>query len=63
MEGLNQFHGANPRYLEEEPQNKCNHKTPERQDKATGFLFPIKMIAKLEMTQSNAQQNTEQTQF
>ena len=30
--------------------------------KATGSIFPIKMIAKLEWTQSNAQQNIEQLQ-
>ena len=30
--------------------------------KATSSLFPIKMIAKLERTQSNAQQNIEQVQ-
>ena len=41
----------------EEPHN--NHQTPEedKQSKATSSLFPIKMIAKLEWTQSNAQQN------
>ena len=33
----------------------------DNQSKATSSLFPIKMIAKLEMTQSNAQQNMEQT--
>ena len=30
--------------------------------KATSSLFPIKMMAKLEWTQSNAQQNIEQLQ-
>ena len=30
--------------------------------KRTGSLFPIKMIAKLERTHSNVQQNIEQTQ-
>ena len=30
--------------------------------KATGFLFPIKMIAVLEWTQSNVQQNIVQLQ-
>ena len=38
----------------------CN--TPGRQSKATSSLFPIKMIAKLERTHSNVQQNMEQTQ-
>ena len=40
-----------------------NHEKPGRkQSKATSCLFPIKMIAKLEWTQSNAQQNIEQLQ-
>ena len=48
-------------YREEESHN--NHETPERQkSKATSSLFPIEMIAKLEWTQSNAQQNIEQLQ-
>ena len=34
----------------------------DKQSKATSSLFPIKMIAKLEKTQSNAHQNKEQTQ-
>ena len=34
----------------------------DEQSKATGSLFPIEMIAKLECTQSNAQQNIEQLQ-
>ena len=34
----------------------------DKQSKATGALCPIKMIAKLEMTQNNAQHNREQTQ-
>ena len=50
-------------HREEEPQN--NHETPGRQtkqSKATSSLFPIEIIAKLEWTQSNAQQNIEQLQ-
>ena len=31
-----------------------------KQSKATSYIFPIEMIAKLEWTHSNAQQNTEQ---
>ena len=46
---------TNPWHHEEGPHN--NHETPGRQ---TSSLFPIEMIAKLELTQSNAQQNTEQ---
>ena len=34
----------------------------DKQGKTTSSLFPIKMIAKLEWTQSNAQQNKEQLQ-
>ena len=34
----------------------------DKQSKATSSLFPIKMIAKLEMTQSNTKQNIEQSQ-
>ena len=34
----------------------------DKQSKATSPLFPIKMIVKLEWTQSNAQQNIEQLQ-
>ena len=45
---------------EEEPHN--NHGTPGRQTKQSNQLFPIEMIAKLEWTQSNAQQNIEQLQ-
>ena len=34
----------------------------DKQSKATSSLFPIKVIAKLEWTQSHAQQNIEQPQ-
>ena len=34
----------------------------DKQSNATSYLFPIKMIAKLERTQINAQQSLEQTQ-
>ena len=34
----------------------------DKQSKEASSLFPIKMIAKLEWTQSNAQQNIEQLQ-
>ena len=40
-----------------------NHEAPGRQSKSTSSLFPIEMIAKLEWTQSNAQQNIEQLQW
>ena len=50
-----------PWHREEEPHN--NHETPDRQQsKATSSLFPIKMIAKLERTQRNAQRNIDQLQ-
>ena len=53
---------TNPRHREEEPHNK--HKTQGRQTKQSNqlSLFPIEMIAKLEWTQSYAQQNIEQLQ-
>ena len=50
---------TNPWYREEEPHN--NHETPGRQTKqSNSTLFPIEMIAKLQGTQSNAQQNIRQ---
>ena len=50
-----------PWHREEEPLN--HHETPGRQlSKAISSLFPIKMIAMLEWTQSNTQQNIEQLQ-
>ena len=53
---------TNPWHHQEEPHN--NHKTPGRQTKQSNqlSLFPIEMIAKLEWTQSNTQQNIEQLQ-
>ena len=49
-----------PGHREEEPHN--NHETQDKQSKETSSFFPIEMIAKLELTQSNAQQNIEQLQ-
>ena len=50
---------TNPWHREEEQHN--NHEThKDNLTKATGSSLPIKMIAKPEWTQSNAQQNTEQ---
>ena len=47
---------TNPWHREEEPH--YNHETLGRkQSKTTSYLFPIKVIAKLEWTQSKAQQN------
>ena len=48
----------------EDTQDNNSHKTSgkQKQSKATSSLFPIKMIAKLERTQSIAYQNKEQTQ-
>ena len=46
---------------EEEPRN--SHEIRGRQkSKVTSSLFPIKMVAKQELTQSNAQQNIQQWQ-
>ena len=62
QEILNHKLQTNPRHCGKEPHN--NHKTPERQTKQSNQLspFPIKMIAKLEWTKSNTQQNIEQLQ-
>ena len=50
---------TNPQQCEAELNN--NHETPGRQTKkATSSLFSIQMIAKLEWTQRNAQQNVKQ---
>ena len=53
---------TNPRQRVEGPNN--NHETPERQIKQSNqlSLFPNKIIAKLEWTESNVQQNIEQLQ-
>ena len=52
---------TNPLHPQGEPHN--NHETPGRQTKPeTSSLFPIKMIAKLEGTLRNVQQNIEQLQ-
>ena len=57
VSALPSTHGIVRKY----PQNKTQHQE-DKQSKATSSLIPIKMIAKLEMTQSNVQQNIEQTQ-
>ena len=62
---ITKYHNHKPQttlwHREEEPLN--HHETPGRQiNKATSSLFPIKMIAILEWTQSNVQQNIEQLQ-
>ena len=43
----------------DEPQSNNSQKAPGRQSKAAKSLFPIKMIAKLERTQSTAKQYME----
>ena len=43
------------------PRERARHQE-DKQSKATSSPFPIKMIAKLDWTQRNAQQNTEQPQ-
>ena len=59
MSMIRNYH--NHKLREEEPHN--NHKTPGRQTKQSNKLsLPIKMIAKLEGTYSNVQQNIEQLQ-
>ena len=51
----------NPWHREKEPHINHIHQK-DRLSKVTSSLFPIKMIAKLEWTWSNVQQNTEQLQ-
>ena len=54
---------TSPWHHEEEPHN--NHETPHQEDnqsKATSSFSHIKMIAKLEWTYRNTQQNIEQLQ-
>ena len=52
---------TNPRHREEELHKITRHQE-DKQRKATSSLFPTKIIAKLEMTHNNVQQNMEQTQ-
>ena len=44
------------------PWGRATRHQEDKQSKATSSLFPIKMIAKLERTHSNVQQNMAQTQ-
>ena len=49
----------------DQPTARWGRATRHQEDKKvkqSAFLFPIKMIAKIERTHSNVQQNTEQTQ-
>ena len=46
-----------PQYREEEPLNHPMRHQEDKLSKVTSSLFPIKMIAILEWTQSNVQQN------
>ena len=64
---IRKYHNHKPQttpwHREEEPFN--HHETSGRQvkqSKATSSLFPVKMIAILEWTLSNVQQNIEQLQ-
>ena len=55
---LNHTPKTNPRHREEEPQNTHSNKTSIRQQKkATSSLYLVKMITKLERTQSNVYSN------
>ena len=44
------------------PRGRATRHQEDKQSKATSSLFSIKMIAKLDRTHSNEQQNMEQTQ-
>ena len=48
---------TNPRHREEDAQNIYSNKTSDNNGKAISFLFLFKIIAKLEWTQSYAEQN------
>ena len=52
---------TNSRHREEELYKITRHQK-DKQSKATGSFFPIKMIVKLEWTHSNVHQNMEQKQ-
>ena len=52
---------TNQRHHEEQLHKITRHQE-DKQSKAISSLFPIKIIAKLERTHSNVQQNMEQTQ-
>ena len=52
---------TNPWYREEEAHTITRHQE-DKQSEATSSLFPIEMVAKLEWTQSNAQQNKDHFQ-
>ena len=54
---LNHKLQTTPRHLEEEPGRTITRHQEDKLSKAISSLFPIKMIAILEWTQSNVQQN------
>ena len=62
---IRKYHNHKPQttlwHHEEEPLNHHEHQE-DKLSKATSSLFPTKMIAMLEQTQSNVQQNIEQVQ-
>ena len=62
---IRKYHNHKPQttpwHREEEPLNYTRHQE-DKLSKATSSLFPIKMIAILERTKSNVQQNIEQLQ-
>ena len=63
---IRKYHNHTPqtnlRHREEELPKTVTRRQEDKQSKATSSIFPIKMISKLEMTQSTAQQNMRHTQ-
>ena len=53
---------TNPWHREEEPHFTFMRHQEDKQNKAISSLFPMDMIAKLDLTQSNVHQNIEQLQ-
>ena len=62
---IGKYHNHNrrqPRGIARKSRPTIARHQEDKLSKATSSLFPIKMIAMLERTQSNVQQNTEQLQ-
>ena len=63
---IRKYHNHKPQttpwHREEEPPSTITRHQEDKLSKATSSLFPIKMIAVLEWTKSNVQQNIEQLQ-
>ena len=58
---IRKYHNQTLQTSPRKSQKTTKRHLEDKQNKATSSLFPLKMIAKLEMTQINVQQNMEQT--